>query len=113
MSKQLKSKVDKIVSLLAKKYQPEKMILFGSAAVGISHQDSDIDLVVIKKTDRRFYDRIGDVLHILWAGEETPKIGVDVLVYTPDEFQEMSRQNYFIRNEVVEKGQVIYERPVS
>ena len=109
----LQTKVDKIVSLLADKYQPEKMILFGSAAAGITCRDSDIDLVVIKKTERRFYDRIGDVLHILWSGAETPKIGVDVLVYTPEEFQEMSRQNYFIRDEVLGKGQIIYERPVN
>ena len=109
----LQTKVDKIVSLLVDKYQPEKMILFGSAATGITYRDSDIDLVVIKKTERRFYDRIGDVLHILWSGAETPKIGVDVLVYTPEEFQEMSRQNYFIRDEVLGKGQIIYERPVN
>lgn len=113
MGKQLKVKVDKIVSLLAKQYQPEKVILFGSAATGLIHQDGDVDLVVIKKTDRRFYDRIGDVLHILWSGEETPKIGVDVLVYTPKEFQEMSRQNCFIRDEVLGKGRILYERPIN
>lgn len=113
MGKQLKVKVDKIVSLLAKQYQPEKVILFGSAATGLIHQDGDVDLVVIKKTDRRFYDRIGDVLHILWSGVETPKIGVDVLVYTPEEFAEMSRQNYFIRDEVLGKGRILYERPVN
>jgi len=110
MGKQLKIEVDKIVSLLAKRYQPEKVILFGSAAAGMTGRDSDIDLVVIKRTDRRFYDRIGDVLHILWAGPETPSAGVDVLVYTPEEFQQMSRQNYFIRDEVLAKGQVVYER---
>lgn len=113
MGKQLKVKVDKIVSLLAKQYQPEKMILFGSAAAGTSRQDSDIDLVVVKRTDRRFHDRIGDVLHILWSQAETPKIGVDILVYTPEEFREMSRQNYFIRDEVLGKGQIVYERPVN
>ena len=113
MGKQLRAKVDRIVSLLEKEYQPEKVILFGSAVAGVTHQDGDIDLVVIKKTDRRFYDRIGDVLHILWSGAETPKIGVDVLVYTPEEFQEMSRQNYFIREEILEKGQIIYERSVN
>jgi predicted nucleotidyltransferase len=113
MINQLQIKVDKIVSLLADKYQPEKVILFGSSAWGVIHPDSDIDLVVVKKTDKRFYDRIGDVLHILWSGVETPKIGVDVLVYTPEEFQEMSRGNYFIRDEVLGKGRIIYERPVN
>lgn len=108
----MKQAVDTIVSALVTKYQPEKVILFGSAASGHLSQDSDVDLVVIKKTDRRFYDRIGDVLHVLWSGPKTPAIGVDVLVYTPEEFKAMSQHNYFIRDEVVRKGQVLYERPL-
>lgn len=97
--------------MLVTKYQPEKVILFGSAASGHLHQDSDVDLVVIKKTDQRFYDRIGDVLHVLWSGPTTPRVGVDVLVYTPEEFLKMSQDNYFIRDEVIGKGRVLYEQP--
>lgn len=109
----MKQKVNALVSLLATQYQPEKVILFGSAASGNLRQDSDVDLVVIKRTDRRFYDRIGDVLHVLWSGPKTPAIGVDVLVYTPEEFKAMSQHNYFIRDEVVRKGQVLYEQPLD
>jgi predicted nucleotidyltransferase len=111
----LKSKIstNKIVSLLVDKYQPGKVILFGSAAIGKADQESDIDLVVIKKTPKRFYDRIGDVLNILWSGEETPKVGVDILVYTPEEFQLMSKDNYFVRDEILGKGRTVYERPAD
>ncbi len=99
-----------IVSLLVKKYQPEKVILFGSMVDGSTKQDSDVDLLLVKRTNKRFYDRIGEVLHILWTGEHTPGIGVDVLVYTPEEFFRMSRQNYFVRDEVLRKGLVAYEK---
>lgn len=113
MDLKFKISTNKIVSLLVDKYQPEKVILFGSAAIGKASQGSDIDLVVIKKTSKRFYDRIGDVLNILWSGEETPKMGVDILVYTPEEFQLMSKDNYFVRDEILGKGRTVYERPVD
>jgi hypothetical protein len=35
---------------------------------------------------------------------------VDVLVYTPDEFERLSRERAFVREEIVGKGKVICER---
>lgn len=110
MASSLQPKVDRIIELLVSKYQPDKVILFGSAAGGNFTPDSDLDLVVIKQTDKRFYDRIGDVLQILWSQARTPGVAIDVLVYTPDEFSQMSRTNYFIKEEVQQKGLVVYER---
>ena len=66
---------------------------------------SDVDIVVIKDTDKRFYDRIREVSlavdHIL---------PIDFLVYTPSEFEKMSQVNYFVRDEILTKGEVLYER---
>ena len=39
-------------------YGPEKVILFGSAARGDVDEYSDIDLIVIKETDKRFVQRL-------------------------------------------------------
>ena len=41
-----------------KGYDPEKVILFGSATRGDTDEYSDIDLIVIKETDRRFVQRL-------------------------------------------------------
>lgn len=97
--------VQGIVSEIIKQYQPEKIILFGSFAHGNTHDWSDVDLVAIKRTDKRFYDRIGEVSSLI-----THNVPIDILVYTPEEFAAMSQDNYFIRNEVIKKGKVIYER---
>jgi len=102
--------IQKITSRIVEKYQPEKIILFGSAAAGKMHEDSDLDLVIIKKTNKRFYDRIGEVLHLLWAQRPTPGIGVDILVYTPTEFSQMCKDSYFVKDEVATKGKVLYEQ---
>lgn len=97
--------VQKVVNELVEHYQPEKIILFGSTVSGRTHRWSDIDLVAIKKTDKNFYDRIGEVSALI--SHETP---IDILVYTPEEFECMARENYFIKNEVIGKGKVLYEQ---
>lgn len=86
-------------------YQPEKIILFGSAVSGFTHRWSDVDLVAIKKTNKRFYDRIGEASALI-----PHSLPVDILVYTPEEFDQMAQENYFIRNEVLKKGKIIYEQ---
>jgi len=44
------------------RYQPQKVILFGSFAREDYHALSDVDLLIIKETGRPFTERIGDVL---------------------------------------------------
>lgn len=102
--------LDRIKERIVEKYHPERIILFGSAVQGEMHEDSDLDIVIIKDTDKRFYDRIGEVLRGLWFDEPTPGIGVDVIVYTPKEFSQMKKHNPFVRDEILNKGRVIYEQ---
>lgn len=97
--------IQQIVNELVEHYRPEKIILFGSNVSGQTHKWSDVDIVAIKKTDKNFYDRIGEVSSLI--SHETP---IDILVYTPEEFERMARENYFIKNEVITKGKVLYEQ---
>jgi hypothetical protein len=39
-----------------------------------------------------------------------PQVDVDVLVYTPREFEQLSQERAFVRQEIVTKGRVVYER---
>jgi hypothetical protein len=39
-----------------------------------------------------------------------PHVSMDILVYTPAEFTQLSRERPFFRDEIVAKGRVIYER---
>ena len=54
-----------VVERLRVDYAPQQIILFGSYAYGTPHDDSDIDLMIIKETRDRFLDRWVDVQRIL------------------------------------------------
>jgi len=91
--------------LLIAHEQPDKIILFGSYCADRVDEWSDLDLVIVKDTDARFLDRTRQVLALL-----RPRVGLDVLVYTPEEFEQLSHERAFFRKEIVAKGKVIYER---
>jgi len=56
-NKNIKNLVSQIVDKIVIEYQPKKIILFGSYAYGEPNEDSDIDLLIIKNTDKRPIDR--------------------------------------------------------
>ena len=102
LEKQLRKAVARIVAHL----DPEKVILFGSHAYGTPGQDSDVDLLVVMETDKRPAERIVTVSRLL-----SPRpFPVDIIVRTPDEMErDLKRTDPFI-HEVVEKGQILYDR---
>jgi predicted nucleotidyltransferase len=101
----LERELSRWLPLLITHEQPDKIILFGSYCTGQVDEWSDLDLVIIKKTKTPFLDRTRQVLELL-----KPQVGVDVLVYTPTEFEQLSQERPFVRREIVAKGKVIYER---
>ena len=54
----LETELQRYLPLLREKYQPEQVWLFGSLATGATGDWSDIDLVIVKETNRHFLDRI-------------------------------------------------------
>ena len=49
--------IDDVIERLVREYDPDRIILFGSRALGTSTEDSDIDLLVVKETASRPLDR--------------------------------------------------------
>jgi predicted nucleotidyltransferase len=99
-----KEEISKRIVAIFRPFDPDKIILFGSSVRG--HQDafSDVDLIVVYSTQKAFMSRLRD-LYETW---DIPK-AVDILAYTPEEFQEMLKHSYFVQC-AVNEGCVIYER---
>ncbi len=62
--------------------------LVGSRARGIAAPESDIDLIVVAPSQRPFVDRFRDYMPALLEAETE----VDLLVYTPEEFDQMQQE---------------------
>jgi uncharacterized protein len=101
----IEAELQRYLTLLVEYYRPQKILLFGSVAVERPHEWSDLDLVIIKDTEKRFLDRTKEVMQLL-----QPRMGVDILIYTPEEFARLSQERAFVRNEIIGKGKVLYER---
>lgn len=74
--------IKRIVERLVAGYAPEKIILFGSYAYGEPHADSDIDLLIIKATRQRFFERLDTVRRVTTGTH--PHIPFEPVVLTPE-----------------------------
>jgi len=105
MAGTLKKQLDDLITNIKKNYSPEKIILFGSYSDGTYTEDSDIDLLIVKKTNK----------HPIWRRVEArkasrAKIPMDILVYTPKEIEQLVEDKSFFIMEIMEKGKTLYER---
>jgi predicted nucleotidyltransferase len=93
------------ISSIAEGYKPARIIVHGSFARGDFHQGSDLDLIIIKNTSRKFGDRIEQVLQYCQGG-----IAVEPLVYTEREVVEMTAEGNSFLQKALEEGIVVYEQ---
>lgn len=55
----------RLVDFIASEYKPEKIILYGSYGTDVERKSSDIDLLIIKKTRRRFVERVVELTQLI------------------------------------------------
>jgi predicted nucleotidyltransferase len=87
------------------KFGIRKAILFGSFAKGRQTRKSDIDLILIQDTDKRYFDRFEGLLSDLYQNLRGRDI--EVFIYTPQEFEGIAHRRFVQR--AVAEGRVIYE----
>lgn len=102
----MRAVIQEIVRRLVAGYAPEKIILFGSYAYGKPDADSDIDLLVIKATRERFFERLDSVRRV--AAGTHPHIPFEPIVLTPKEVEQRLKAGDQFVGEILERGEVLY-----
>jgi len=98
--------ISRVVRVIKERYHPQSIILFGSHAYGTPTSDSDIDLLIVKRTRKPFHERYAEVGGIIrnarrgWA--------VSTFVMSPSELRQRLRAGDQFFMEIVSRGRVLY-----
>ena len=103
---QFRKIITESVNKISSEYKPKKIILFGSYAYGNPTEDSDIDLLIIKNTDKRPIDRWCEVKKTLRNISQT--VSISPLIYTEKEIADRLAIKDFFVKDILEKGEVLY-----
>ena len=90
---------------VAERFQPEKIVLFGSYAYGTPHADSDVDILVIMPARNQLDQAVRISLAV-----EAP-FPLDIIVRTPQKLAWRLKEGDWFLREVVSQGKVLYAKP--
>ena len=105
-----KATIGAVAQLIAERFDPEQIILFGSHARGNAGSHSDIDLLVVLKSLDDWPKRDNPIRAAIAEHFILP---VDVLVTTPERLARQRDNPYSFVNTALESKQILYERPAS
>lgn len=104
--KLVQDQIREMVNRIVEKFQPEKIILFGSHARENASPDSDVDLLVIMSfsgSKREKMIEIGVALHDI----PLPK---DIIITTPEEFEWRKEVVGTVERPAAREGRLLYAR---
>ncbi|GCC09995.1 nucleotidyltransferase domain protein [archaeon] len=91
--------VSNYVKKIKRKFEPERVILFGSYAYGKAGKDSDVDLLVVMETELRSVEQA-----ILIRKELPSSFPLDLIVKKPKEVKNRIKKGDFFLKSILEKG---------
>jgi|SRR5579862_9507215 len=89
---------------IAREFRPRRIILFGSYAYGKPTRDSDVDLLVIMPHKGRGVEKAIEIRLKLRA-----PFPMDLLVRSPQKIRQRLALGDFFIEEVLDRGEVLYE----
>jgi len=104
MEKDTIAEIKELLFPIFQKHKVKKAFLFGSYASGKETRKSDLDLMIVMDTSKRFFDRYDQFEEIY---NTFKGCAVELLIYTPEELKEISHRHFI--NDILYKGKIIYE----
>ncbi len=100
--------IQEFTNEIARRFLPERIILFGSQTSGAAHRDSDVDLLVVMDYEGPAPHKAAEILSSI-----NPDFSVDLLVRKRSELEERLMLNDFFFRDLLAHGQVMYEARVA
>ena len=98
--------LDDIIGRVVEAAQPERIILFGSAARGDMGRNSDVDLLIVKKGENAWVV-MGRIYENLYGVDAA----VDAVVVSPEELERYKESHSLVIKPALQEGRVVYESP--
>jgi len=100
----VEKEIESITTQIIEKYEPDKIILFGSAARGEYDRVNDLDFLIIKQ-DVPLYgiDRMRELDELI-----DRDMAADMLVYRPDELEDRIKLGDPFIKTILREGRVLY-----
>lgn len=101
--------LERAVKIIIEVADPDSIILFGSRSRGDEGKQSDFDVCVLKRgvVQKR---KLAQLLYRSLYGIGVP---VDIIVETPEKLEELKKNPYMIYKNIVEQGNIIYEKSAT
>ncbi|MBF0338901.1 MAG: nucleotidyltransferase domain-containing protein [Nitrospirae bacterium] len=98
--------LEKAIQIIIQVADPDKIILFGSRSRGDFKNESDYDIFILRKevTNRR------ELTQAIYKSLYGIGAGVDLIVESPERFNELKDNPYMIYKEIAKSGKIVYER---
>ena len=96
--------LDDIIRRIVEVAQPEKIILFGSAARGDMHRHSDVDLLVVKEG----VDAL-DLMGQIYRNLRGVGAAVDAIVVSTRDVERYKDSHALVIKPALREGKVVYE----
>ena len=98
--------LEDIVRRIVEVAQPEKIILFGSAARGSMGRNSDVDLLILKGGEDAL-----DLMARIYGNLHGVGAAVDAIVAAPEDVERFKDSHALVFKPALREGRVIYEAP--
>jgi uncharacterized protein len=98
------SQIEAFSEQIVAKFQPEKIILFGSYAYGQPNEDSDVDLLVILPFEEMPVQKAISIRQ-----QMNYPFSLDLMARTPTQIQQRLEMGDFFIQDIITRGKILYE----
>jgi predicted nucleotidyltransferase len=97
--------IAELTDRIVREFHPERIVLFGSLALGFADSDSDVDLLVVLPFEGRSFHASLEILERI-----DPQVPIDLIARRPEDVARRYAEGDPLIRDALDHGRVLYER---